>query len=370
MPGAAQCVISGTVYGPGGAPAPNTVLIFSVPQQVISGAIIDQDVISAKTDANGNLAGVALPQRAVLTFTIGNGYPVNGVVPSTASANLNQLISGTVFDGGSFQVNGVNLQNQSVISFNDGFGVQMVNPSGGIVRGDLKPEGFEINGAPIKEVPVDFVNGAGIAVTNAIQGQIQHDLALQGFIEGNGITITMPSPGQVRFDVEAIPQGTVMLFRQVAVPVGWTRIVDPFYNDKMIRVVTGGIVDGGSWVITGLTSQGHLHGLGGHTHFIQAHQHDLQNHTHAGGAHTHAVTFTDNHNIAGGGAIGVVGDDLAVVTNTFPPSDGPIPNVTGDFGQTSDGPNTTSDVAGALGIISDGQWRPAQIDVIMGQFNG
>jgi hypothetical protein len=184
-----------------------------------------------------------------------------------------------------------------------------------------------------------------------------------------------PTLQEVQFGVEQqslnlgvlIPIGTKMLFRENTAPNGWQRIVDPYADDRMVRVVTGPVVDGGSWQITGLTSQGHLHGLGGHTHFIPAHQHDMQDHTHAGGLHTHAVTFTDNANVAGGGAIGVVGDDLAVVANTFPPSDGPIPNVTGMFGQTSNGPNTTSDVAGALGIISDAQWRPLQLDFILCQ---
>src|SRR5437667_4655479 len=58
----------------------------------------------------------------------------------------------------------------------------------------------------------------------------------------------------------AISSTTVMLFRMAAPPVGWTRVVDATKTDSVIRVLLNGeaLADGGSWVISGCTVQGHV----------------------------------------------------------------------------------------------------------------
>lgn len=72
----------------------------------------------------------------------------------------------------------------------------------------------------------------------------------------------------------AIPSGTRMVFDQNAAPVGWTR--DTSSNDRVIRIVSGARVDGGTWTQPG------------HTHTGPSHTHTTPNHSHSGPSHNHS----------------------------------------------------------------------------------
>lgn len=65
----------------------------------------------------------------------------------------------------------------------------------------------------------------------------------------------------------AVPVATRMLFDQQNAPTGWTR--DTSQNDRLFRIVSGALADGGTWTIGGYTTGAHTlttAQLAAHTH--------------------------------------------------------------------------------------------------------
>lgn len=125
-----------------------------------------------------------------------------------------------------------------------------------------------------------------------------------------------------------IPAGTKMLFYQSSAPTGWTQ--DVSQNDKVIRVVSGtGGGTGGTWTISGLSTDFQASNLPAHTH-----------------------TFgTDTVTVQSG-----TGASFSLINNT------------------GSGTQFTSSSSGAGGthshtISSTGAWRPSYIDVIIATRN-
>ena len=50
--------------------------------------------------------------------------------------------------------------------------------------------------------------------------------------------------------VTDFPSGTRILFQQAAAPTGWTKVTDPTYDDRALRITTGSIVNGGTTAFT------------------------------------------------------------------------------------------------------------------------
>src|SRR5215469_10306212 len=127
MPGPGLCTVSGTLYDGGGAPLPNTTVLFYFPQQVIGGATIAASTVSTRTDSSGVMTNIALPMTAVVQITVGQGMVVTGIVPNAAVADISAVITGTVCSGDptglALQTNGVSNQNQTFLNLINGNGV-------------------------------------------------------------------------------------------------------------------------------------------------------------------------------------------------------------------------------------------------------
>lgn len=130
----ATAVISGTVYGAGGQPAPNTVVVFNLQQQIIGGNLIRNEIVSTRTDQNGAISPITLPQAAVVQITVGTGIPVTGIVPLAEASTFEMVLAGSVFSGGAFRIENVNISNQSALNFTEGANISITNPSGSDVE--------------------------------------------------------------------------------------------------------------------------------------------------------------------------------------------------------------------------------------------
>jgi hypothetical protein len=118
----------------------------------------------------------------------------------------------------------------------------------------------------------------------------------------------------LKLTTQALEPGTRTIFDQDSAPTSWTR--DTSVDDRVIRIVSGALVHGGSWTISGLSEA----------------------------AHTHNTTF-------GGPSANAAAD----VFFDFPPPS--LPTTT----HTHSG--TSSSLAPS--VTSDGTWRPLHRDVIL-----
>lgn len=121
---------------------------------------------------------------------------------------------------------------------------------------------------------------------------------------------TIPTP---------IPTGTSMLFNMDAAPVGWTRDNNAAYNDRVVRIVTGSRVHGGSWFVSG---------------FI-------------GAAHAHSVSAVQTG--VGGDSGGATGSAIQVSRNSH----------------THSVPAHNTNASGVIAVSNDSNWRPLHRDVII-----
>jgi hypothetical protein len=139
-----------------------------------------------------------------------------------------------------------------------------------------------------------------------------------------------------------IPTGSKVIFAQASAPTGWTQ--DASMNDRVLRVVSGaGGAQGGSWVISGLSSAAYALTIND----IPAHGHPYQ---HKGGIET-----SSDSGSTGGILTGTLGG-----TYTAPAYSGPPDDATGHaIGGTGGG------AAHAHSLSHDGSWRPAYVDVIV-----
>lgn len=130
--------------------------------------------------------------------------------------------------------------------------------------------------------------------------------------------------------IDSFPSGTVMMFLQAAPPPGWT--LSATANDRVLRVngTSGGAL-GGNWVMSGITVSAHVLTIG-----------ELPAHT-----HTVSVGTSTVPGVPGGGFTSV----------SAPPS----ATTTGSVG------SGTGHDHGA--VASDGTWRPAYADVVVGVKN-
>ena len=61
---------------------------------------------------------------------------------------------------------------------------------------------------------------------------------------------------KAKINAEGFPAGTVMMFRQAAAPIGWTKDEDSGINDRALRVVNGAIGSGGNQGFTTVFASG------------------------------------------------------------------------------------------------------------------
>lgn len=91
------CTISGVVYDAAGAPLANAVITFNTLYvQVVSSNTINQTLVSATTDASGNLTPISLAQGVYVQITVNGGAPVTAIVPFSSTASFSSLISNIV----------------------------------------------------------------------------------------------------------------------------------------------------------------------------------------------------------------------------------------------------------------------------------
>lgn len=145
-----------------------------------------------------------------------------------------------------------------------------------------------------------------------------------------GHVVQLTNVGSVAAPITAptIPSGTNMVFVQAAVPAGWVLRTD--LNDQLLRTnrSAGGTL-GGSWTISGLSTQGHSLTVAE----LAAHDHGLSAYT-------------------------------LVATNAPQPiGTANAGNILGTVQGSSQGAGSAHD-HGA--VVADGNWRPLYVDVIVG----
>lgn len=124
------------------------------------------------------------------------------------------------------------------------------------------------------------------------------------------------------------PSGTNLLFVQASVPAGWTLRSD--LNDALIRVVnTTGGGTGGSWTISGVTTQAHA--------LVVA---ELPPHDH------------------GLGGLSVLATGVSTLTSAAP---------TGTVFGLAPASSVGASVGHTHGVSADGTWRPAYVNSVVGQ---
>ena len=173
MSAPAICVISGVLYDVNGSPLPNTIVVFDMPQQIISGVIMG-GITSTKSDATGAITPIALPQTAVIQVTIAQGMRVTGIVPASSAADISGILAGSVFTGTIVTINGVDIlsPNQGLNLIN-GTNINVSNPTGADVR-------FDVTG----QISVPH-GGTGVAT-----------LAAHGVVLGEGVSpVAVVAPG-------------------------------------------------------------------------------------------------------------------------------------------------------------------------------
>ena len=84
------------------------------------------------------------------------------------------------------------------------------------------------------------------------------DPTVDGHLQRNASNLKVRLGGVVKTlnDQAEFSSGERMIFDQAAAPTGWTR--DAVVDDRVIRIVSGARVDGGSWTISGLTVDSHV----------------------------------------------------------------------------------------------------------------
>lgn len=135
--------------------------------------------------------------------------------------------------------------------------------------------------------------------------------------------------------------GTRIPFDQDSAPTGWTR--DTTINDRVIRIVSGTRVDGGSWTVGGLTVASHTHGAG--TYVAASHAHNVSRDGWGGQTQTTSGRLCT--------AFGAVENEAANDISTGAAA----PAVSGASGSASPAVN------------SDASWRPLHRDMIIASKN-
>jgi hypothetical protein len=160
------------------------------------------------------------------------------------------------------------------------------------------------------------------------------DPVVAGEIRRNAGNLRYHTGTQVVTLGEAFPSGTRMVFDQDTPPTGWTR--DTAIDDRVVRIVSGARVHGGSWTISGLSNSSE------------------PNHQHTG-----SLDFaTQGTPPAGSCWVGLRSDPYMRFSTS------------GTFtGQGETVPARTFTTAAAGGhthtISSDGSWRPPTRDMIV-----
>lgn len=151
------------------------------------------------------------------------------------------------------------------------------------------------------------------------------------FQDSSGRVIQVTKAGSLNVPAPAIiiPSGTRMIFVQAAVPSGWVFV--PYADDCLIRTNSagGGGQPGGSWTLSGLTTQAHTLNI----NEIPPHDHGI------GGQQVIYTTLFGGLGIGAGGDVGAIS---AVAQ--------------GGGGAHDHG-----------AVVSNAGWRPPVIDTIIGQ---
>ncbi len=95
---ATACTISGTLYDATSTALPNTVVIFNVPQQIVSNTLIANTIKSTISDSAGAIAPISLTCNSIAQVTVGNGSPVTGIIPAVNS-DIATVLAGVILFG-------------------------------------------------------------------------------------------------------------------------------------------------------------------------------------------------------------------------------------------------------------------------------
>jgi hypothetical protein len=151
-----------------------------------------------------------------------------------------------------------------------------------------------------------------------------------------------------------IPSGTRMIFDQGSAPTGWTRDISTV-NDRVIRIVTGSRVDGGTW-----TQPGHTHQAPAHNH-AQGFDTESGSHSHNVNSHLHTTSAAPSIQEGTGGA-----HFFAAWTST-----GTTGGTTDSGGNHQHSPGTTQSGGNSAtsSAATSSSWRPLHRDMIIAVAN-
>lgn len=155
-------------------------------------------------------------------------------------------------------------------------------------------------------------------------------------------------------DSAPIASGTRMIFDQSTAPSGWTRDTSTV-NDKVIRIVTGARVDGGTWTQPGHTHSGPSHAhSGGTTAATGSHSHSVDSHAH---------TLTTAQSILAGTGGARFFPETGITGGTAPGTDSQ-----GNHQHTM-GTTATAGTGSTSSSATASSWRPLHRDMIIAVAN-
>jgi hypothetical protein len=183
-----------------------TINILNAPSAILGTTSITNGTISTLAATNGTISNLNSLIAAFSTATITNGAVTN-LQATTASINT--------IDGAIIRENG----NRVISSFSVG--------TTGLTNSSATPGQVTLSGV--------------LAVKNGGTGNTTFSA---GYVKANGANAfttvsTIPWSDIAAAPASALPSGSVILFAMSSPPAGWTKVTDPSYNDRALRVVTG-----------------------------------------------------------------------------------------------------------------------------------
>lgn len=183
-----------------------TISILNAPAATLGTAGITNATITTLSATNGSVTNLNSPKATITSATISTGI-VSDLQATNAAINT--------LDGSVIRQNG----NRVISSFS------------------LGTTGLTDDSPNDEQVTV----GGVLAVKNGGTGNTTFNA---GYVRANGANAfttvaTIPWSHISGSPASELPSGATILFAMASPPAGWTKVVDPDYNDRALRIVTG-----------------------------------------------------------------------------------------------------------------------------------